>query len=217
MALGRRGVIASAVALSIWLVGAAQADPAARATPNAEAATQEVETLHAAMLATMKQGQQLGYQGRLAKLQPAILASYDFPFIAEKSVGRVWNDLDADERAELVDAIERPRRAPPTRRAWRISAVRSSRRSAPRRRARTRSSCTRRSSTRRAQPIPLDYRLRDTEAGPRIVDVFYDGTVSELAMRRSEYSSLLKRGGIQALLEALSKKIDEQATAKPPA
>jgi phospholipid transport system substrate-binding protein len=65
-------------------------------------------------------------------------------------------------------------------------------------------------------PIPLDYRLRSTEAGPRIVDVFYDGTVSELAMRRSEYSSLLKRGGTPALEDALEKKIAEQATAKPP-
>ena len=36
-------------------------------------------------------------------------------------------------------------------------------------------------------------------------------------MRRSEYSALLKKGGIQALLDALEKKIAEQATAKPPA
>jgi phospholipid transport system substrate-binding protein len=64
--------------------------------------------------------------------------------------------------------------------------------------------------------IPLDYRLRNTDSGPRIVDVFYDGTVSELAMRRSEYSSLLKRGGTPALEDALEKKIAEQATAKPP-
>jgi len=63
--------------------------------------------------------------------------------------------------------------------------------------------------------IPLDYRLRATTDGsPRIVDVFYDGTVSELAMRRSEYSALLKKGGIDALLAALEKKIAEQAPTK---
>ena len=65
-----------------------------------------------------------------------------------------------------------------------------------------------------SEPIPLDYRLRGTpDLGPRIIDVFYDGTVSELAMRRSEYAALLKKGGIDALLEALEKKIAEQASA----
>jgi phospholipid transport system substrate-binding protein len=61
----------------------------------------------------------------------------------------------------------------------------------------------------------LDYRVRTAEDGkPRIVDVFFDGTVSELAMRRSEYSSLLKQGGLPELLGALEKKIAEQKTAK---
>jgi len=40
--------------------------------------------------------------------------------------------------------------------------------------------------------------------------------VSELAMRRSEYSALLKKGGLPELLGALEKKIAEQKTAKKP-
>ena len=55
--------------------GAGAAEPAASATPDVAAATKVVETLHAAMLGVMKQGVQLGYAGRLAKLQPAISAA----------------------------------------------------------------------------------------------------------------------------------------------
>ena len=40
------------------------------------------------------------------------------------------------------------------------------------------------------------------------------GTVSELALRRSEYSSVIKRDGFEALLVNLQRKIDELASGK---
>jgi phospholipid transport system substrate-binding protein len=195
--------------------GAGAAEPAASATPDVAAATKVVETLHAAMLGVMKQGVQLGYAGRLAKLQPAISAAYDFEFIAEKSVGLAWKDFDAEERAKLVDVIGRLAAATYAARmadfsGERFETVGTEPASQDTLLVRTRIVDA------KNVPIPLDYRLRNTAAGPRVVDVFYDGTVSELAMRRSEYSALLKKGGIQALLDALEKKTAEQATAKPP-
>ena len=46
----------------------------------------------------------------------------------------------------------------------------------------------------------------------RIIDVYLNGTISELALRRSEYSSLIKREGFASLLAALDKRIDDLAT-----
>jgi phospholipid transport system substrate-binding protein len=40
----------------------------------------------------------------------------------------------------------------------------------------------------------------------QIVDVYLAGTVSELATRRSEFSSVMRRGGAEALVDALQKK-----------
>ena len=207
----RFGVWAGAI---LWLaafgVGAAPGGGA----PDAAAATHVVEELHAAMLATMKQGPQLGYQGRLERLGPAIASRYDFAFIAEKSVGLAWKDFDADQRAKLVDAI--------TRLAGATYAARMADFSGERFETLGTEPASQDTVLVHTQivdaaggKVPLDYRLRATPAGPRIVDVFYDGTVSELAMRRSEYSSLLKKGGLDALLAALEKKIGEQPTAKP--
>jgi phospholipid transport system substrate-binding protein len=55
-------------------------------------------------------------------------------------------------------------------------------------------------------PIELDYRLRNAEGSWRIIDVFMNGTVSELALRRSEYSSVFKRDGFELLLSSLEEK-----------
>ena len=216
MALVRPGRIACAVAVVFSLAGTAHADPDASAAPGAEAATRIVETLHAAMLETMKQGQQLGYQGRLAKLQPEILASYDFSFIAEKSIGLAWKGFDAEQRAKLVDLIGQLATATYAARMADFSGEKFETLGTEPASQDTILVHTQIVDA-KGTPIPLDYRLSNTDAGPRVVDVFYDGTISELAMRRSEYSSLLKRGGVQALQDALQKKIAEQATAKPPA
>jgi hypothetical protein len=43
-----------------------------------------------------------------------------------------------------------------------------------------------------------------------------NGTVSELALRRSEYSSLIKREGFAALMSAINKRIDDLAGDKVP-
>jgi phospholipid transport system substrate-binding protein len=60
--------------------------------------------------------------------------------------------------------------------------------------------------------VQLDYRLRSGPDGWRIIDVFMNGTVSELALRRSEYSAVLDRDGFDGLIAALDGKIAEFAT-----
>ena len=63
-----------------------------------------------------------------------------------------------------------------------------------------------------SEPVELTYRMRSTAPGWRIIDVFLKGSVSELALRRSEYSSVIKRDGFDALIKGLDEKVDELAT-----
>jgi phospholipid transport system substrate-binding protein len=56
-------------------------------------------------------------------------------------------------------------------------------------------------------PVQLNYRLRPVDGSWKIIDVYLNGTVSELALRRSEYSSLIQREGLEGLLTALTDKI----------
>ena len=51
----------------------------------------------------------------------------------------------------------------------------------------------------------------------KIIDIYLNGTVSELALRRSEYSSMIKREGFDSLIVALNDKITDLADAAPAA
>jgi phospholipid transport system substrate-binding protein len=63
------------------------------------------------------------------------------------------------------------------------------------------------------EDVTLDYRMREVGGRWKIIDIYLTGTVSELALRRSEYSSLIKREGFKALLAALDERIESLATA----
>ena len=49
--------------------------------------------------------------------------------------------------------------------------------------------------------------MRSTDAGWRIVDVYFKAKYSELAVRRSEYRSVYKRVGLDGLMAAIEQKI----------
>ena len=61
----------------------------------------------------------------------------------------------------------------------------------------------------------LNYRLRPVDGEWKIIDVYLNGTVSELALRRSEYSSLIKREGFDSLIVALNEKITNLSESTP--
>ena len=52
----------------------------------------------------------------------------------------------------------------------------------------------------------LDYVMRQGAAGWRAVDVLADGSVSRVAVQRSDFRRLLTRGGAEALAESLRTK-----------
>src|ERR1044071_2724379 len=53
--------------------------------------------------------------------------------------------------------------------------------------------------------VQLNYLMRNTGGAWKIIDVYLNGTISELASRRAEFGSILKSGGPNALMTALTK------------
>lgn len=201
-------VAALLVALAAPATAPGAAEPAA---PPPEQASAGIESLHAILLAAMKDAGALGYAGRLEKIRPVLLDVYDFPFMAEKSVGLGWRDLDEAARARLVDAFSRLAIATYAARfdGWdgdRFETLGVQPASAGTTLVKTR---ILRGS---GETVALDYRMRPVEGRWRIIDVFLDGTVSELALRRAEYSGLLRREGFDSLLKAIDEKIAAQET-----
>ncbi len=58
-------------------------------------------------------------------------------------------------------------------------------------------------------PIDITYVMKNGRDKWRIVDVLLSGGVSELAVRRSEYRSVLKNQGVNGLIQVLNTKADD--------
>ena len=53
------------------------------------------------------------------------------------------------------------------------------------------------------KPAQVDYRMRQGAGGWKAVDVYYQGGISQLSIRRSEFASTVAGGGAAALIRKL--------------
>ncbi|MCF8501034.1 MAG: ABC transporter substrate-binding protein, partial [Rhodospirillum sp.] len=59
-------------------------------------------------------------------------------------------------------------------------------------------------------PVALTYVMnQDGDGDWRIIDILLKGTISELAVKKSEYASILKAKGLTGLAEALNTQADK--------
>ncbi len=187
---------------AVAVAGLSTADQAATATKPAEV----VEALHRELLGVMKEAETLGYQGRFERLKPVLHELFDIPFMAMKSVGRHWKDVDDDKRERLLATFERFTVA---NYAGRFSGYSDQYFETLKVVESTHQTFLVHTKlvTPNGETVQLNYRLRPVQDGWQIIDVYLNGTVSELALRRSEYSSLIQREGFDALLTALEERI----------
>jgi phospholipid transport system substrate-binding protein len=205
--IGRRALLAACFT-ALGLAASARAETAPASPP-----VQVVEKLHGALLEVMKDADDLGYQGRYGRLAPVLKETYDTAFMAEKSVGRHWKQASAEDQAKLVETFSRFMIA---NYAGRFDGYSGERFEVVGEEPSAQETVLVR--TRLVQPegevVQLNYRLRSANGSWKIIDVYLNGTVSELALRRSEYASLIKREGWNAVIAALDQRIQGFATAR---
>jgi phospholipid transport system substrate-binding protein len=57
------------------------------------------------------------------------------------------------------------------------------------------------------EPIRLDYVMQSSGAGWRVTDVLVDGTISRVAVQRSDFRALLAHGDASVLITTLRRKV----------
>jgi len=179
--------------------------PPAAATP---AAT--VEHLHTALLGVMKDAKALGYEGRRQRLDPVIRTAYDLALMTEIVMGPAWKSLSQDERSAIIAAFSDWTVANYASRfdGWDGEAfVTGDQADGGRGTVIVHTKLTSQTD----DPVALDYRLRKSDGGWRIIDVYADSAISELATKRSEFASVLSQGGLPVLLDRLREKTKELA------
>lgn len=190
----------------VLLVSLLAAAPGRAGEAEAGAARATVEELYDALQEVMHQGEQLSYEERYSQLDPVIRRVYDLPFMSAKTLGRYWKDLSDQDRERWVSTFARltvstyaDRFDKYSGQQFEILTVEPS--------AHETLMVRTRIVPADEKPVDLDYRLRGADGSWRVIDVFMNGTVSELALRRSEYSSVFKRDGFESLLSSLEEKI----------
>lgn len=164
-----------------------------------------IDRFHAALLDVMKNAKTLGPDGRREKLTPVMDQTYDFPAMAQRSLGGAWAKLDDAQRARFNEVF---RSLILRTYAARFDGYESERfETFGTEKSIAGTEIVRSAIHTATETVKLDYRMRETPAGWRVIDVYLGGTVSELALRRAEYSAVLERDGFDALVSALERKV----------
>ena len=169
-----------------------------------------VSTFQDRLLATMKDGPALGFDGRYERLLPAMEDAFDLPQMARIVVGNRWAKMSEAERTQVVDLF---RQFSVSTYASEFADFGGERFEVDGERGQTGlgTIVETRLILKDGTPIALNYLLRETAAGWRIVDVYLAGTISELARRRDEFGSIIRRQGVDGLIALLKKKNEELA------
>jgi phospholipid transport system substrate-binding protein len=163
-----------------------------------------VRGLYDALLSTMKNGRTLGQSGRCTQLEPVIRRSFDIASMARLSVGSSWAGLTEAQRQQITEsfgrytsAIYADRFDSYNRQKLEVTGeqpspfgviVRS------------------RIIKGNGEPLEVDYMMRRNGDSWLISDVYWDGAISEVAARRSEFAGILKKEGTDGLIAALNGK-----------
>lgn len=201
--LSRRWINGSLVA--IVLAGLAPLTAVGQA---ADPAATRIQGLCVALLDTMKQAKQLGVKGRYAKLAPVLSQTYDIASMTRVAVGPSWDALQPAQQAALMEAFSRMMIATYASRfddfsGERFEILQSSDQAGGAKMVKTQIVQS------NGKAVPLNYVMRSNGPDWKIVDVYLDGTISELASRRAEFGTILKSGGPDALIASLRQKGDK--------
>ena len=171
-------------------------------------AATRVDSFYSALLDTMKQAKQLGVKGRYDKLAPVLSNTYDLPLMSRIAVGQNWAALSPAEQQSIIAAFTRMTAATYASRfngfaGEQFEVLQTADQPNGDKIVKTR--IVQSDGT----AVQLNYLMRNSGGAWKIIDVYINGTISELASRRAEFGSILKSGGANALVSALTKQGDK--------
>src|SRR5882757_7484785 len=164
------------------------------------AAAAHIQTYYQELMPTIRQAARLTVRERDKRFAPAITAAFDLPTMTRLAVGPPWKSFSPAQQATVQEAFTRfivadyasqikdysgesfvvdPQTSPESRGGGEIV------------------------KTKLLQPggrtVNINYLVR----GERVVDIYLNGTISDLATRRDEFASIIAAGGADALIKKL--------------
>jgi phospholipid transport system substrate-binding protein len=195
MAQSALRLILTAALASAALTGIAQAAPA-------DPAAAKIDSLDTALIDAMKAGKAAGAEGRFKLISPTVESAFDLPAMMRVAVGPEWSKIAADDQAALTTAYRRYAIANYAKNFDGYSGQKFT--IAPDVQVRGSDKLVKTQLTGGGTDVSLAYRMRDTGNGWKVIDVFYNGSISQLATQRSDFAATLTSGGAKALVAKLN-------------
>jgi phospholipid transport system substrate-binding protein len=165
-----------------------------------------VSDFYGVLLSNMKEGRVLGESGRYARLAPVVDRVFDIPAMTKLAIGPHWANLSPAQQQQVMAAFAHYVAATYADQFNSYSGeqlqVTGQRPFGSDVMAQTKIVKSNGEATR------LDYLMRQNQGAWRISDVYLDGTISQLAVHRSEFHSILQREGVDGLVTALNRKVN---------
>jgi phospholipid transport system substrate-binding protein len=165
-----------------------------------------VAALHAGIVAAAADPKR-GVEARYSELEPLVAHTHDLPYIAELSIRRYWTGLTDEQRQRFVAAFSRlsvmtyaSRFGTATAATFEMLGSED----AGNGRVQVHAAINRVSDS----DVSLDYLLHETDNGWKIINILAD-QVSDLALKRAEYSRALSTGTIEDLIAELQSQTDD--------
>lgn len=172
---------------------AAASDPAAR----------KIENFYATLVDTMKRGPALGIKGRYEALAPAVDTTFDIPTMIKFVVGPTWSTISEADHKALTEAFRRMTIADYANNFDSFDGERFDVDANVETKAGDRF-VTSTLVPKKDKPIPFVYRMREFGGDWKAIDIYLNGYVDQLTVRRSDFASTLSSGGAPALIKKLN-------------
>ena len=160
----------------------------------------------------MKRGPELGYSGRYRLFEPVVAEAFDLAYTARIAAGRYWSSFTDDQRRLYLKTYT----------DWTVATYAGRFRSHsgeqfthPAQRPAARGSVTVTTTLAPTDRGKIDfaYQLRKSDGRWRIVDIRIEG-ISQLALTRSQFVTVLRKRGFPQLIATLNEKIANLARGK---
>lgn len=163
-----------------------------------------VDGLNNGLLNVMQEAKNLGYDGRFKKLAPLLERTYAFGEMARIVSGSYWKSFSDSEKQALVRAFANMSISTYASRfngfgGERFEIVKSEEIPPPSPGILVHTNLLKANG----EAIKLNYRLFLVDGVWRVIDVYYNASISELANQRSQYLSVLSAEGYVGLMKRL--------------
>lgn len=171
-------------------------------------AAAKIESFDAALIKTMQAGKAAGSAGRAKVIGPTVEQTFDLPFMTRVAVGPEWTKIAPADQEALLKAYSRYAVANLAKNFSDYSGQKLDIDGPVQTRGADKVVKTKLTNP-GGSPVTLAYRMRDNGSGWKVIDVFYNSTISQVTTQRSDFASTLSSGGAKALITKLEAQTDK--------